>query len=121
MFYPHKMVSYSENLIWMDLEMTGLDPDIERILEIATIATDSSLNILEEGPVLVIRQSEKLLASMDDWNHEHHTKSGLVDRVLADGITEAEAEVQTIEFISKYVGRGAVSYTHLTLPTICSV
>jgi oligoribonuclease len=106
MFYPHKMVSYSENLIWMDLEMTGLDPDIERILEIATIATDSSLNILEEGPVLVIRQSEKLLASMDDWNHEHHTKSGLVDRVLADGITEAEAEVQTIEFISKYVGRG---------------
>ncbi|HAK53518.1 MAG TPA: oligoribonuclease [Gammaproteobacteria bacterium] len=100
------MVSYSENLIWMDLEMTGLDPEVERILEIATIATDSSLNILEEGPVLVIRQSETLLAGMDDWNQEHHTKSGLVDRVLADGITEAEAEAQTIEFISKHVEKG---------------
>ena len=105
------MTMSDSDLVWMDLEMTGLDPDIERILEIATIATDSSLNILEEGPVLVIRQSEKLLASMDDWNHEHHTKSGLVDRVLADGITEAEAEAQTIEFISKYVGEQFIDNT----------
>ena len=104
------MGSYSENLIWMDLEMTGLDPDIERILEIATIATDSSLNILEEGPVLVIRQSEKLLAGMDDWNHEHHTKSGLVDRVLADGITEAEAEAKPSSLLASMLAEVSRRY-----------
>ena len=100
------MGSYSENLIWMDLEMTGLDPEAERIIEIATIVTDSSLNILEEGPVLVVAQSETLLAGMDDWNREHHTSSGLVDRVLSEGITEADAEAQTIDFISKFVSKG---------------
>ena len=100
------MGSYSENLIWMDLEMTGLDPEAERILEIATIVTDSSLNILEEGPVLVVAQSETLLAGMDDWNREHHTSSGLVDRVLSEGIAEADAEAQTIDFISRFVSKG---------------
>jgi len=100
------MGSYSENLIWMDLEMTGLDPEAERILEIATIVTDSSLNILEEGPVLVVVQSETLLAGMDDWNREHHTSSGLVDRVLSEGIAEADAEAQTIDFISRFVSKG---------------
>ena len=100
------MGSYSENLIWMDLEMTGLDPEAERILEIATIVTDSSLNILEEGPVLVVEQSAELLADMDDWNREHHASSGLVDRVLSEGITEADAEAQTIGFISRFVSKG---------------
>lgn len=100
------MGSYSENLIWMDLEMTGLDPEAERIIEIATIVTDSSLNILEEGPVLVVAQSETLLAGMDDWNREHHTSSGLLDRVLSEGIAEADAEAQTIDFISRFVGKG---------------
>jgi len=100
------MGSYSENLIWMDLEMTGLDPEAERILEIATIVTDSSLNILEEGPVLVVVQSETLLAGMDDWNREHHTSSGLEDRVLSEGIAEADAEAQTIDFISRFVSKG---------------
>lgn len=86
--------------------MTGLDPEAERILEIATIVTDSSLNILEEGPVLVVAQSETLLAGMDDWNREHHTSSGLVDRVLSEGIAEADAEAQTIDFISRFVSKG---------------
>lgn len=100
------MANYSENLVWMDLEMTGLDPESERILEIATIITDSSLNIVSEGPVIVVRQSEKLLAGMDEWNTEHHTASGLVDRVRAEGVTEVEAEQVTLEFVSRYVDAG---------------
>ncbi len=100
------MGNYSENLVWMDLEMTGLDPESERILEIATIITDSSLNIVSEGPTIVLKQSEKLLGSMDEWNTEHHTASGLVDRVRAEGVTESEAEQITIEFVSRYVDAG---------------
>ena len=100
------MANYSENLVWMDLEMTGLDPESERILEIATIITDSSLNIVAEGPVVVVKQSEKLLASMDEWNTEHHTASGLVDRVRTEGVTEAEAEQVTIEFVRRHVEAG---------------
>jgi oligoribonuclease len=97
------MGKYSENLIWMDLEMTGLDPESERIIEVATIVTDSTLNILEEGPVLVVKQDEALLGRMDDWNREHHTNSGLVDRIRSEGITEREAESATLEFISRFV------------------
>jgi oligoribonuclease len=100
------MANYSENLVWMDLEMTGLDPESERILEIATIITDSSLNVVAEGPVVVVMQSEKLLASMDDWNTEHHTASGLVDRVRAQGVPEAEAEQVTLDFVARYVEVG---------------
>lgn len=100
------MGNYSENLVWMDLEMTGLDPELERILEIATIITDSNLNIVSQGPVIVVKQSEKLLASMDEWNTEHHTASGLVDRVRAEGVTESEAEQITMEFVSRYVDAG---------------
>ncbi|MAI41214.1 MAG: oligoribonuclease [Candidatus Azotimanducaceae bacterium] len=100
------MVSFSKNLVWMDLEMTGLNPDLERILEIATIITDSQLNIIAEGPVIAVRQSEKLISGMDDWNTEHHTRSGLVDRVLNNGISEAEAQARTISFISDYVSKG---------------
>ena len=92
-------MSYSENLVWMDLEMTGLDPEKERIIEIATIITDSSLAILAEGPVIYVKQEASLLDGMDEWNTEHHTASGLVDLVKTEGITEAEAEAKTLAFI----------------------
>ena len=96
-------MTYSENLVWMDLEMTGLDPETERVIEIATIITDSSLNIVEEGPVLVISQPQSLLDAMDEWNTTHHTASGLVDRIKSDGIPEAEAERLTLDFVQRHV------------------
>jgi len=96
-------VSYSENLVWMDLEMTGLNPEVDRIIEIATIITDSSLNIIEEGPVFVITQDQALFDSMDEWNTTHHTASGLLDRIKAEGVTEAEAEQATLDFIKRHV------------------
>jgi oligoribonuclease len=86
----------------MDLEMTGLDPEVDRILEIATIITDSQLEIIAEGPVIVVRQSDELLAGMDEWNTEHHTNSGLVERVRSEGISEVEAEQLTLEFVRQY-------------------
>lgn len=100
------MGNYSENLIWMDLEMTGLDPESERILEIATIITDSNLTIVAEGPVLTVKQSETLLENMDEWNTQHHSNSGLLERVRTEGVTESEAEQMTIEFIERYVNEG---------------
>jgi oligoribonuclease len=96
----------SKNLIWLDLEMTGLNPDKDRILEIATIITDKNLEILAEGPVLVIHQSNYRLSKMDKWNTEHHGASGLIDKVKKSTITEAEAQAQTIEFIEQYVPPG---------------
>lgn len=94
------------NLIWIDLEMTGLDPDKEKIIEIATIVTDSLLNILAEGPTLVIRQSAQQIAQMDSWNTLQHGRSGLTNRVLASQVTELDAEAQTIAFLSQYVREG---------------
>ncbi|MEX2488391.1 MAG: oligoribonuclease [Pseudomonadales bacterium] len=99
-------MAFSENLIWIDLEMTGLDPEADRILEIATVVTDSSLNILAEGPALAIHQSEQRLAGMDEWNTTHHAATGLADRVREAGVTEAEAERLTLEFIKEYVNEG---------------
>jgi oligoribonuclease len=90
----------------MDLEMTGLDPEVDRIIEIATIITDSKLNLLEEGPVLVIKQEQALLDGMDEWNTTHHTASGLLDRMKAEGVTEEYAETQTLEFIRQFVEAG---------------
>ena len=90
----------------MDLEMTGLDPEVDRIIEIATIITDSKLNLLEEGPVLVIKQEQALLDGMDEWNTTHHTASGLLDRMKAEGVTEEYAEMQTLEFIQQFVEAG---------------
>jgi oligoribonuclease len=92
-----------ENLIWIDLEMTGLEPQTDHILEIATVVTDSQLNILAEGPVLAIHQSDALLAAMDDWNRKQHSESGLVDRVRASVLDERAAERQTLEFLKQYV------------------
>ena len=94
------------NLIWIDLEMTGLDPDKERIIEIATIVTDKDLNILAEGPVMAISQPQALLDQMDEWCTTHHGDSGLTKRVQESSITEAEAEAQTIEFLEQWVAKG---------------
>ena len=95
-----------DHLIWIDLEMTGLDVDHDRILEIATIITDSDLNILAEGPVLAIHQSEEVLATMNDWNVQHHTKSGLVARVRQSDFSEVKAQATTLEFLGQWVPAG---------------
>jgi len=94
------------NLIWIDLEMTGLDCQADRIIEIATIVTDSQLNILAEGPMLAIHQPDAALAAMDDWNRKQHGASGLVARVQASAINEQQAEWQTLEFLRRYVPKG---------------
>jgi oligoribonuclease len=98
-----KIPKSSQNLIWIDLEMTGLDPDKDRILEIATVITDKHLTVLAEGPVIAIHQSEKVLSLMDAWNKEHHGKSGLIERVRKSKISTRKAEQLTLEFISQYV------------------
>ncbi len=91
------------NLIWIDLEMTGLDTNRDYIIEIATVITDSALNILAEGPVLAIHQSDETLNAMDNWNQNQHGKSGLIDRVRASRVSAADAERQTLEFVRQYV------------------
>ncbi|MDR9436664.1 MAG: oligoribonuclease [Thiohalophilus sp.] len=97
------MSADSNNLIWIDLEMTGLDTQNDMIIEIATIVTDSELNILAEGPELAIHQSDQTLAGMDEWNTRQHGQSGLVERVRNSRVTEAEAEAETLAFLSQYV------------------
>lgn len=92
-----------DRLIWMDLEMTGLYPETDRIIEIATIVTDADLNIIEEGPVLAVHQPLKRLMEMDEWNTRTHTESGLVNRVRDSKIDEAEAQRLTLEFLSKHL------------------
>ena len=91
------------NLIWVDLEMTGLDTDNDCIIEIATIITDSELNILEEGPVVAINQPDSVLDAMDEWNTRQHGGSGLTERIKASNDTAQSATDQTLEFISRYV------------------
>ena len=97
----------SKNLIWIDLEMTGLNPIEDRILEIALIVTDSELNILAEAPVFAIHQSDTQLAKMDAWNIKHHGASGLVERVKESLITEAIAESEMLHFLEKWVKKGS--------------
>jgi len=94
------------NLIWIDCEMTGLIPEEHRIIEIATLVTDSQLNVLAEGPVLAVHQSEFELAKMDAWNVNQHGKSGLTERVRASAVDDAAAEAATIEFLSQWVPAG---------------
>lgn len=93
----------SNAFIWIDLEMTGLNPDADRIIEMAVIITDSELNVVAEGPVIAVKQSEALLDGMDEWNKRTHGASGLIERVRASTVTEAEAERQMLGFISRYV------------------
>lgn len=100
------MTQDANNLIWIDLEMTGLDTDRDHIIEIATIVTDAHLNILAEGPVLAIHKSDDILAAMDEWNTRQHGGSGLVDRVKHSQITDADAEQQTLAFLREYVPAG---------------
>jgi len=97
------MAQDSSHLIWIDLEMTGLDPDSDLIIEIATIVTDKDLNILAQGPVLAVHQSDAALAAMDEWNQHHHGQSGLIKRVKASTIDDGEAERQTLEFLKQWV------------------
>jgi oligoribonuclease len=91
------------NLIWIDLEMTGLEPDKDYIIEIATVVTDQDLKLLAEGPVLAVHQQPGVLAGMDAWNQKHHGESGLIERVKKSTIDNEEAERQTLEFVKKWV------------------
>ncbi|HVT63235.1 MAG TPA: oligoribonuclease, partial [Legionellaceae bacterium] len=96
----------NQNLIWIDLEMTGLDPKKDRIIELATVVTDSNLTILAEGPIFAIHQSAELLNGMDAWNTRQHGQSGLVARVQSSTVNEAEAEQSTLEFLRQWIDAG---------------
>ena len=93
----------SSKLVWLDLEMTGLDPDRDRILEIAIVVTDNDLNVLAEAPVIAVHQSDEVLAAMDEWNQKTHGASGLIERVRASRIDEAEAEAMLLEFLRPWL------------------
>ena len=97
----------ASNLIWVDMEMTGLEPDKDVVIEIATIVTDTHLNTLAEGPVIAIHQSDATLDAMDEWNTTHHTRSGLVGRVRESEYDEVAATRETIEFLQAWVPAGA--------------
>lgn len=101
------MTDKQNNLIWIDLEMTGLNPDTDRIIEIATIVTDQHLNELAQGPVLAVHQSDELLAGMDEWNTRTHGESGLVQRVRDSSKDEKAVEEETLAFLQKWVAQGA--------------
>lgn len=107
-FYPiGEAMDKTQNLIWIDLEMTGLDTVNDHIIEIATVVTDANLNVLAEGPVLAIHQPDEVLAAMDEWNTRQHGQSGLTKRVQGTCITAEEAERLTLEFLDKHVAKGA--------------
>lgn len=94
------------NLVWVDMEMTGLDPDSDRIIEVACVVTDAELNVLAEGPVFAIHQPDEVLDKMDAWNKGTHGRSGLIDRVKVSTVSEADAETALIEFLKRYVPAG---------------
>jgi oligoribonuclease len=101
-----ELVKQPDNLVWIDLEMTGLDPDSDLIIEIATVVTDRHLVVLAEGPVLAVKQPDSVLDAMDEWNTKQHSASGLVERVKASTVDEAEAEAETLAFLRQYVEAG---------------
>jgi oligoribonuclease len=94
------------NLIWIDMEMSGLNPDTDKVLEVALIVTDSRLNTLAEGPALVVHQPDAVLERMDDWNKSTHAKSGLIERVKASALSESQVEAQMIAFLAQHVPSG---------------
>jgi oligoribonuclease len=94
------------NLVWIDMEMTGLDPDRDRVIELAAIVTDANLNVLAEGPVFAIHQADEVLDAMDAWNKGTHGRSGLIDRVKTSSISELQAASEMIEFLKRYVPAG---------------
>lgn len=98
------MAQNDTHLVWIDMEMSGLDPDRDRVLEIAVVITDRHLEVVEEGPVLVLHQDQAVLDGMDSWNKSTHGKSGLIDKVKASTLTEAEAEEQVLAFLKRHVG-----------------
>lgn len=100
-------IDKQQTLIWIDMEMTGLDPGQDRIIEVATLITDGDLNVLAEGPVLAVHQSDEVLAGMDEWNQRTHGESGLVERVRQSKLNEADVEAQTIAFLQRYAERGS--------------
>ncbi len=100
------LVSHEQNLIWIDLEMTGLDPETDRILEIAVVVTDAQLGRRTPGPVFAVHQSDAALDAMDSWNQGTHGRSGLIDRVKASTVSEAQAEAEVIAFLSRHVPKG---------------
>ncbi len=98
---------YDENnLVWVDMEMSGLNPDSDRVLEVAVVITDAQLELVAEGPVLAVRQDERVLAAMDAWNTATHTRSGLIERVRASTFDEAAAEALVLDFLRRYVPEG---------------
>ena len=101
-----KNLNKSKNLIWIDLEMTGLDTQNDNIIEIATIVTNQDLEIIAEGPEIVINQTKTIMDEMDEWNTKHHGKSGLTDKVLLSKITTQDAEIETLNFLKKFVKAG---------------
>lgn len=104
--HPKPTIKAKKALIWIDLEMTGLDTVCDEIIEIATIVTDDDLNILAEGPVLAIKVADTVLNNMDDWNKNQHGQSGLIDRVRRSTVTLADAQTATLEFLAKWVDKG---------------
>jgi len=103
---PERVRPNEFNLVWVDMEMTGLDPDTERIIEVAVVVTDSNLNILAEGPVFAIHQPDDVLDRMDAWNKSTHGRSGLIERVKASTVSEEDAQVALVEFLKRYVPSG---------------
>ena len=108
------LVRSDMNLIWLDMEMTGLEPDTDRIIEIAVVVTNSTLDRLVEGPVLAIHQSDETLAKMDQWNQNTHGRSGLIDRVRASTVSEAEATEQIRSFLGEFVPPGKSPMCEMT-------
>jgi oligoribonuclease len=100
------MAVNDQRLVWLDMEMTGLDPEKERIIEVAVVVTEPDLTLVAEGPVLVVHQSDELLDAMDKWNKSTHGKSGLIDKVKASTLTEAQAEEQLLAFLGQYLPAG---------------
>ncbi len=101
------MAADPNNLVWVDMEMTGLQPDSDRVIEIAMLVTDAQLGVLATGPVLVVHQPDEVLDAMDSWNRSTHAKSGLIERVRASSLTEAQAERQALEFLAAHVPASA--------------